>query len=190
MNCTDFEKLIALDLEGDLPQPQHGTLREHLQACARCHEFVQQLRASQVMVKGLAEEAVDEAALEEVRRRVRVGLAAEAERPAFPVWRWALGSGVVAALILAALILRPLVQRPVPPATATRRAPESVAAVQSAPALPGSLSPQTAKSTSTRQQKSPSPASLRTNASGRHPEPLTIKLLTDNPNVVIYWLVD
>ena len=190
MNCKDFEKLIALDVEGDLPQPQGRVVQEHLRACIRCQEFVQELKASQAMFKGLAAEAMDERALEEVRRRVRVGLAAEADRPAFPAWRWALGTGVVAALILAALILRPLVRRPVPQATATKRAPETVAAVPSAPVLPGSLSPQIVKSTSPRQQKSSPPASLRTRTRAHHPEPLTIKLLTDNPNVVIYWLVD
>lgn len=190
MNCTDFEKLFALDVEGDLPGPQLGKLREHLQACTRCHEFVQELNASQALLRGLAEEAVDEDALEEIRRRVRIGLAAEAERPAFLAWRWALGTGMVAALILGGLILRPLIRKPVPQAKATRRAPATVATAETASTLPSPLLPQTGKRISARQHELSSPASLRIGARAQHAESLTIKLLTDNPNLVIYWLVD
>jgi hypothetical protein len=163
--------------------------------------------------------------LQEVRRRVRSGLASERQPQGFPVWRWAWGAGLVAALTFAALILHHHSQGAVTPVVANRSATANPALPSAArkyepgnpkietrlaksaqAARPSSVrSPEGVRLTST----SPVPSvaetlksshvgppskfsstALLASAGTQHLQPLTVKLITDNPNVVIYWLVD
>ena len=81
MNCADAEKLIALDVEGDLVEAQAAALRNHLAACAPCEQFAQEMRESQQVLKSLRHELPPEsllsgarqAALEELRAQPRDG---------------------------------------------------------------------------------------------------------------------
>jgi hypothetical protein len=225
MNCPDFEGLIALDVEGDLSDLQSRAVSGHLRTCHSCREFAESLKVSQALLKELGQEPVDEQMLQEVRRRVRIGLASERQQRGFPVWRWALGAGLVAALTFAALILLHHPRGAATPVVADRSTPAN-------PALPSAArkdeirnpkietrptkSMQAAKEFSARTPKgvrlnptlpAPSPAQatkgsqrmpsgkfssgpLRASTDNQHPQPLTVKLITDNPHVVIYWLVD
>ena len=87
MNCADAEKLIALDVEGDLTEARGAALRNHLAACASCEQFAQEMRESQQLLKSLRHEMPPEsllsgarqAALEQLRRQPRDG-----------GWGWAL----------------------------------------------------------------------------------------------------
>jgi anti-sigma factor RsiW len=225
MNCPDFERLIALDVEGDLPEPQGRAVGEHLRACHSCREFAESLKISQALLKDLGEEPVDEQMLQEVRRRVRNGLASERQPQGFPVWRWAWGAGLVAALCFAALILHHHYRGAVTPVVADRSTPANTAlpprARNDETRVP-KIEVRSAKSTQAARQSSvsnregfrptsilPAPSlaqatkgvqrapssqfsssPLRASASAQHLQPLTVKLITDNPNVVIYWLVD
>lgn len=224
-NCAGFERLIALDVEGDLPGPKSRAVAEHLLACHSCQQFAERLKISQALLKELGQEPVDEPLLQEVRRRVRNRLASETQPRGFPVWRFALGAGLVAALILAVLTLRhhspetvtqivakaptpanaalpshaskgetrnsKIVARSTKPARAARdlaantRERVRSTVISPAPSVAGTL-----KSAQVLPARMFSSGSLSASADAHHPQPLTIKLLTDNPNVVIYWLVD
>ncbi|MGA3326666.1 MAG: zf-HC2 domain-containing protein [Terriglobia bacterium] len=225
MNCPDFERLIALDVEGDLPEPQGRAVAEHLRACPSCRQFSESLKISQALLKELGEEPVDEPMVQEVRRRVRNGLASATPRQVFPVWRLAWGAGLIAALVLAVLILRHHSREEATQEVAEKSAPASAPLHSAASKIENGdsrIGARSAKSVPAARHSSinppggmratsilPAPSvagrlksphagppdefssgSLRASADAQHLQPLTVKLITDNPNVVIYWLVD
>jgi hypothetical protein len=225
MICADFERLIALDVEGDLPQSKGRVVAEHLLACPSCRQFAERLKFSQTLLKELGREPVGEPMLTEVRSRVRVELARETQPQGFPWWYLALGAGLVATLIFAVPVprrhspgvnTRVAAEQTTPanggipmrasndemiiPKIAVRPAKSSPAAVglrhaarrasKENPISPTSSLPGTPKTAQGVPSSKYSRGSLRASANGRHPQSLTIKLLTDNPNVVIYWLID
>ncbi|HVH69792.1 MAG TPA: zf-HC2 domain-containing protein [Candidatus Dormibacteraeota bacterium] len=188
MKCLDFEKLIALDLEGDLPERKGKAVAEHLKVCRRCQEFTEKLKASQTLLKSLAQESVDDGVLQEVRQSVFKSLPTEKERQGFRGWRYALGAGVTAVMVLAAITLwrpwngrSPDVTRTTPKQTATE------AVGQQTPTLAPRSSVRATKGKSVLRRRKYF-NSLLTASKGR--QQLAIKLVTDDPNVVIYWLVD
>jgi len=211
MNCHDFEKLIALDVEGDLPQEKRGAVAEHMQACRHCQEAAAGLKSSQIMLKDLRNVTADEAVLQEVRRRVLNRLATEPAPRALPMWRFALGAGLVAGLIFALIVLRRVSPNSVP---VTAKAPAALETIRHTPAARAPSAVQISKGQDTLESRRPASAaqsctgarpcgptqvvaakravtsSPRGTAAERHPEPLMVKLMTGNPNVVIYWLVD
>ena len=225
MKCADFEILLALEVGGDLPGPQGGAVAEHLLVCPSCRRFADRLKFSQALLKDLGQEPLDEQMVQEVRRRVRNGIATKTPLQSAPVWRWVLEAGVIAALIFVSVVLRHY-----SPGARTRIVAErSTTANASVPARtnkngtrnptvdfrsakparaakhlsansrrseklgPGLLASSEARK-SKRANEIPSSkfssGSLRASANVHQPEPLTVKLLTDNPNVVIYWLID
>ncbi|HXX23867.1 MAG TPA: zf-HC2 domain-containing protein [Terriglobia bacterium] len=199
MSCLDFEKLIALDIEGDLPEPKSAKLGAHLRACGDCREFKGKLLVSQTLLKSLAQESVEEAVLAEVRERVLEGIVAEAKPARFLAWRFALAAALVTAAIVAAVTLwRPRAPSHVarasrPPSVervavgTTQRGQDARVTAGETPALGYPKIP-TAKSKSELRQRKPSGSTLA--ARLKPPEELVVKLLTDDPNVVIYWVVD
>lgn len=101
MTCASFENSLALYVERDLSDAAVPAVEAHLVSCAECRRFLDDLRASQSLVKGLAGEPVDADTLVALRARVVAAAAVSAhrsrDRKAGPML-WA----VAAALILAA----------------------------------------------------------------------------------------
>lgn len=187
MKCPDFEKLIALDLEGDLPERKGKALAEHVKACRPCQEFVEKLKASQTLLKSLAQESVDDAVLQEVHEGVLKCLPTGDERQGFPVWRYALGVGLTAVVVLAAItLLRPSRDRVADVTHATLNQPATEVGGQQPPTLAPRSSVRATRDKSLSRRKHFS-SSL---TASERPQQLTIKLVTDDSNVVIYWLVD
>ncbi len=189
MNCADFEKLIALDVEGDLPKNQAGGVSRHLRTCPHCQDFAEKLQASQSFLRELAGETPDEAALQEVRVGVLNRLRTEAAPKAFPVWRFALGAALAAMLAFAAIMLRRSASAPPVQATAIMQPPAAMKAMRQAIAAPPNSLIQSPKRVRTATARKSFSGAPRERARQR-PEPLMVKLYTDNPNVVIYWQVD
>jgi len=230
MTCLDFEKLIALDVEGDLPERKAAKLREHLKACRNCQEFAEKLQASQAVLKSLAQESADEAVLQEVRQRVLNGIATGAEPHHVRTWQFALGAALAATAIFAAVNLwhpsgprhvarasRPLSRVRPAPATndgqslpraergdarasagetpALRRVREtsqqaSTEAMRSAPTVPEHARARTERAKQVLRERRGFRGPLSANLKPPEREPLTVQLVSDDPNVVIYWLVD
>jgi hypothetical protein len=170
MNCQAFEPLIALYVEGDLPVGDTPLLEEHVAVCDDCRELLQDLRGSQAVVKELATEAVDGALL----TAVRAGVMARIDDRRRLVWPWV--AAATAALALLALFLTPS-RRPAPephPAVIAQAPPKVEAAVGGAGPPARSRRPR------------------RRSVTARPPaqQQLVVKMFTDDPDIVIIWLVD
>ena len=70
MNCEQFERLIALQVEGDLPNDQQTKLSNHLSACGSCHRFAEEILDSQASLRSYAGEDFDETLLAGIRHSV------------------------------------------------------------------------------------------------------------------------
>jgi hypothetical protein len=166
MNCSDWQLQIAAEMEDP-------ALAEHLSCCDACRGFALDLAENAAALRSIE---VDPAAYTAVRARVL-----EAVRPQRRfAWLWA--AAAVAACVAIGWFAAEF-RSPVPLPTVARKLP----------------APETDR------QPTPLWSRLSNKARGftpvaaiRHPrrlvarsEPLTaIKLLTDDPNVVIIWLVD
>lgn len=170
MTCRDFEPLIALYVEGDVADLE---LERHLSRCADCRGLLEDLRASQAAVKDLASEAVDPALL----ATVRSGVLARIDGRGRVVWRW---TAALAAAVALLVVLALPARKPAPPPrpTIAKAPPKSPDPVQAAAAD---------------DRPRPRPRSHVTHARKSRPgagPPLVVKMLTDDPNIVIIWLVD
>jgi hypothetical protein len=136
MTCAQYERDLALAVEGDLEERQQARLEQHLRQCARCQDFLLGLRESQRTLKGLADEPLEEAALAAVRTRVAAALHESARRPVVvPGWSWM----IAASLAVFALGLAMVVSRTTPQAsrqTAGSPSPSGPSVASVAPAVP------------------------------------------------------
>jgi anti-sigma factor RsiW len=190
MNCAGFEKLIALHVEGDLPKRKGRAVAEHLKICEPCREFAEKLKASQALLKSLSQESVDDAVLEELRERILNRLGTATERQRFPVWRYAVGAALIVLVVLAAITVRRPSKNRVAEIPRVTSQPLATVAVGQAPALPRSSFARAAKGKRAVHRREYFQAPLTASAKPRQSAQLTVKLVTDNPNVVIYWLTD
>jgi hypothetical protein len=175
MNCRDWEERIALHAGGDLAPAEAEEVERHLRECAGCQVLASGLRQSLAWLKEEHDEPLAGAHFSAVRARV----VAELERGAPWARRRAWGYGLAAAAVvalLAMLALRPgrTPVRLAPPVVAANHAP--VVAVREP------VSPPPPHRRVVRRKVKQEPAA--------QPEPLIVKLQTDDPNVVIYWIAD
>jgi len=176
MSCDKFEPLIALYIENDLAQAEARAVESHLAGCDACREFAAEMRESQAALKALRTEFVDDAVFLQVRTEV---LSAAAHGQRVVSWpRYAIAAGLVLALLGGWMWqMRP----------GARLESRPIAANVSAPPLPVTVPAPQAR-TRTRlgrvQRRRPQAAPMFKS------EPLLVKVITDDPQVVIYWLVD
>ena len=201
MKCSDFEKMIALDVGGDLPQPMAAPLAAHLRTCAQCQAFAAGLQSSQAWLKELGEQAPDAEMLQGVRRGVLNQLPNPHAPALRPVWQFALGVAAVALFALAIFGVWHRSRTPVRRMVAERKSPTVLSTSgnsQEAPGLgsvavprgPGHTPKHRAAKLATTRPRHTGADSQAEPAQPGHAEPLMVKLLTDNPRVVIYWFVD
>jgi len=173
MTCREYEPLIALYVGGDLDDRE---VERHLAECPDCRELLEDLRVSQAALRELAQ--VDAAFLSAVRS----GVLERIERRRRSAWPWIAALAAAAALVVAVLMA------PQKPALIAR-APVSGGAdplVRGRP--PGR--PAMIAQTAPRPKRSRPGGRLRTRGSAPPSEPLVVKMLTDDPNIVIIWLVE
>ncbi len=175
MNCRDWEGRLALYMGGDLPGEQAVEVERHLGECPGCQVFSSGLREARELLLEMHRDPVSPAHFAAVRARVL----AELERQQRPFWRrgWAFGLAAVAAALLILLAVRP-------GPTAHRNS--------SAPLEPvASDRPDTAGVTGTQPAIPAAPHKRRVPAKKEQPgEPVLIRVVSDDPNVVIYWIAD
>ena len=70
MSCGFSREILALDVEGDLPDEVAATTASHLASCEECRQFVDELHASQALLKSVRRDAVSPAACAAMRREV------------------------------------------------------------------------------------------------------------------------
>ncbi|HTM49316.1 MAG TPA: zf-HC2 domain-containing protein [Bryobacteraceae bacterium] len=170
MSCPAFEPLIALYVEGEASGGEAVQVEQHLPGCAACRELLEDLQSTQSALKDLRMEPVDPALVAAVRAGVLSGI--DGRRRLF--WPWA--AALAAAIGLAAILLAPPRKPGSPPMPVAVARPPAPAMEPPRRELPVSR----AKVRRPRRRSKP-----------EHPaEPLVVKMLTDDPDVVIIWLVD
>ena len=175
MNCSDWEERIALHAGGDLPSEEAAEVERHLRECAGCQVLASGLKQSLALLKEAHDEPLAPAQFSAVRARV----VAELEQARRPMWQWAWSLGLAAALV-ALLVM--LALRPGRTPVAVRSNRSLTVAALSPPAVRESVSapPPHRRVVRRKVNREPTPQL----------EPLIVKLQTDDPNVVIYWIAD
>ncbi len=176
MNCDELRESIALYAGGDLPGA--AELDEHLLGCERCRNFAAEVGRSIALMRVQHLEELPPAACSAVCARVFARLAGERRM----VWWRRAAVGLAASLALVAGLATLNTWRVPPPA---------------APLPFGRGSAPVAAVTAGVPEKPPSGSGLPPRRVKVHrvvhrepAEPLTIKLLTDDPDVIIYWIVE
>jgi hypothetical protein len=186
MNCRECQERITLDAVS-------AEIERHLETCAGCREFRAGLYEVLALLAETHQQAPGESQLAAVRERVRRRISA-GRRRWVPVW----AGGLAAAIVLLALWVGQRHERPL--VSVTRSEPQ----VPSEPRPSGSGPlPKPATPIPKRARKppvTPPPAEPRVRSEPRPlgsgplqtppAEPLTVKLITDDPNVVIYWIIN
>jgi len=206
MTCESFEPQIALLVEGDLSEMEAARVETHLRTCASCRAFRTELIESQNALKSLAREDLDPAALAAVRRRVRHALGQESgRRERWIPWALAASIFAVAAALWLVALRRPEPRAPEataevaprPPAAPPQSpAPTPAPAVEEAAAVRRAEAPSRAPRGVPRPRRDAPPdvreslAAAPEGAAAPAEGPLVIKLVTTDPDVVIYWLVE
>lgn len=189
MSCRDFEHLIALHVEGDGSESERQRVESHLRTCSDCWDLAEDLKESQAVFKSIRVHVPNSAMLSVVRARV---LHEVAGRDLGTWFEWLFLLGCRQKATLASMVLMvvgsgalwfaweseaPMAPRPtvviVPPAV-----PDP---------LPQAVSSRPDPKPHVRYHK-PAPVVV-----SQEPQPqaqVTIRLLTDDPNVIIYWLGD
>lgn len=174
MHCKDWEERVVLHAGGDLPADQAFAVERHLAGCSGCQVLWSGMKESLDLLHEAHAEPLPAAAYTAVRGRVMAELARRR------IWRryWVAGlAGAAAMLVALTLAIWPEHRvQPLPPvALAIPKAPE----VQLIPVSP---SPR------------PRPRALERRVVARRKteprQPLLVRLVTDDPNVVLYWIAD
>jgi hypothetical protein len=175
MHCKDWEERVALHVGGDLPAAERSAVERHLAECGGCQVLWSGMKESLDLLQGAHAELLPPAAYTAVRGRV---LAVLGERRRV-WWQWAAGLAAAAAVMLVALAVwsEPRVQP----------LPQMAMAIPPAPPLAHARgSERSDASQRSHDRKGVVPA-------GPKPalrQPLLVRLVTDDPNIVIYWIAD
>jgi hypothetical protein len=188
MNCNDWEERIALHAGGDLPPAEAAEVERHLRECAGCQVLASGLKQSLVLLREEHNEPLAAAHFSAVRARVVAELEHERRRGALWARRraWSYGLAAAAVALLAMLTLRP----GRPPIVASHRQPlynvrgsDVLSEPRTLESGTGPTLPLPHRRVARRVVRSKAPDTPS-------PEPLIVKLQTDDPNVVIYWIAD
>jgi anti-sigma factor RsiW len=186
MSCKDLEQLIALHVEGDVSESERQKVESHLSTCSDCWDLAEDLKESQAVFKSIRESVPNQSMLSAVRARVLDNVAGKESGTWFERLFLA---GFRQKATLAGIVLLMVGGG----ALWLARGPEAPIAlpppvVISPPTVPEPL-PQTVfrpQAPKPRVRKKPAPVPV-----AQEPQPqVTIRLVTDDPNVIIYWLGD
>jgi hypothetical protein len=181
VNCRDWEERVSLYAGGDLAAAEAADVEHHIAGCAACQLDLSGLREGLELLREAHAAEIAPAHFAAVRARVLAQLGRKRA-----LWRrvWISGLALGAAALIAALAAWPG-RQPAPPQLAVHHAPPpDVAPVPPEAAMPAVAAPlQRVRSVRRKLRK------LAPRNSGPV-EPLVVKLVTDNPDVVIYWIAD
>jgi len=168
MSCTRWESDVALYVGGDLPEHDAERVEQHLADCAECRTLAEELCTELGALAELRDEPLEDAMVAQVRRGVMSRI--EGRRP----WRLYWGLALAAAVLVAVVLMWPqTLQKQVAPVAA--RVPE-------APTSRAGWEPAAGRG--------PAPRKHRKRRVAPAEPTLLVQFVTDDPNIVIYWLVD
>ncbi len=214
MTCARLERGVALWVGGELSARRAAWIAAHVAGCERCRILAERLRADRALVFEAADTPADTAALAAMREHLVVlvrneALLARRAGRLLPVrlrWATALAAALVVFAAAGVLVMRRAADTSRTLTAAAPRpgsSPNVPQATSLAAAVPPSglgrgrgKGPASTQDTVIRAGKG-SPPARHAVAQSQRPaqreapaEALVIKLLTDDPAVVIYWLVD
>jgi anti-sigma factor RsiW len=183
MNCSNWEERIALYAGGDLQPSEAAEVNQHLAHCPGCRLFASGLHESLELMRDAHGIEIAEPHFAAVRTRVLGTLGAHR----LPWWRSAWVYGLTAAAVALFLVVTLLPRHPAGPlgAATVRERPVIEPAVTP---LPVEAPPKLHRAHAVR-HRNPSPI-LPVAAPPEPGPPVVVKLLTDDPDVVIYWITD
>lgn len=164
MNCVEWEREIASESDG-------AELDEHLAVCPSCREFAREIEANRGAIRALA---LESSAYSAVRRGVLAEIQAERRRRAW--WAWSAAAAACVAIFTVSMLVARF---------NTVAPPAPVAFAKAAPRIEWTPTP----------RRSHPPIRHARGAEVAHAstakqEPLVVKMLTNDPDVIIVWLVD
>ena len=161
MNCQEWEERIALYAAGDQAPGDAAETRRHIAACAACQVFSSELKQNLEWLREAHQEPVAPAHYAAVRARVM----AQLESGRAPWWKqvWMYGLGIAAMAAMVLVMVRP------------HAGPRRFETTQAAGSRPGGL---------------PHDVGRRKRLPHNPAETILVKLETDNPDVVIYWIAE
>jgi len=199
MNCVSFESFIALLVEGDLNEADRRGVEKHLEECSDCSVLFVELQESQAAFKALRQGMVNAGAISEVRARVLNDVGDLDPAPAWVVVmhrllfaglrrRAAIATVAVGVLLLGGLWLG---------LTKHQMQTEVKLAAHDEPVVPVNVAAEEEFVKPVKTDKAlPRPRRHRTvtekpdNRVAAQSDSIQfpIKFVTDDPNIIIYWL--
>lgn len=178
MSCANWQPRIALWAGGEGPAED---VEAHLAECAACRETASAYKRDLELLTNAHREEILPAHYAAVRARVLAQLA----RKRRLAWLWATGAAAAALALVFLALPKPPVPEP-PQVTVSRPTP---------PPLP---SPAAGRASQPAARRVSKPSVERQGAVAKsielpaepQPEPFVVKLLTDDPDVIIYWIAD
>lgn len=209
MKCSSQHRLIALYVGGDLDPRRARRLEQHLESCATCRGLAEELQADREALAGLDSEASESLGLGSIRGAVLAEIEGR-RRSTFWILPGRPGLALVAAvavvLLTIAVVMRPGGSRREPriaeqPEQFTPPAVDIVdEAVDAVPPPAESVTDDRDDSTISEPVEEqplrlaravlPPVAPPGATSPSAAVEPMIMKILTDDPEVVIYWIVD
>lgn len=187
MSCSDWEERIALYAGGDLSAAQVSDVERHVSECAGCQVLLSGLRESLELLREAHEEPLDAAHFVAVRARVL----SELERGRRPWWWYAWVYAMVAAAMVVLIAVRPKRLAAPEPAAATKTMATAPASVATSLATAETSAGATPTPPPRRGRRRPKPSVEVIARSAEKPaESIVVKLITDDPDVIIYWITD
>jgi|SRR5688572_15140786 len=199
MSCHDFEGFIALDVEGDLDISERRRLESHLRQCSACRLLAEELKESQSAFKSIRQDLPNEATLLSIRTRVLADVSDIQSdswfgRVFLNGFRQRVTLAAVALLMVGGWVVwhsqpaRKPAMTPMAP-VAVNRPPLVEPEPQVVAPIPTAVS---VRKPRIRQPKAV-PVSQAVEPAVAPDEPqvqVSIRLVTDDPTVIIYWLGD
>jgi hypothetical protein len=186
MNCREWEERLALYAGGDLASAERAKVERHLDGCASCRVFVGRITEGVTVLREAHADVDVDAPLAAVRTRV-LARVAEPRRSWWLVYGAA--AATVAVLLVAGILRRP--EHTAPVAEVVKPAPLHYG-VSSGPGSLNGLQPTTARPSRDHKGAVGRRKRLLHNASTKAAkavdQPVIVKLVTDDPDVVIYWI--
>lgn len=173
MNCKDWEERVALYAGGDLGPALESEVKRHLAECAGCRDDARGMEDTLALLRSAHNDPIAAGRY----TAVRAGVVARLAREPRPWRRWVWTAGLAAGLAVAAVLVTPQpAKKPNATVAAVRRADAPPVAVRPAEPVVQTVRPR---------RRSP-----RRTVAPRQGEPLVVKLITNDPDVVIYWIAD